>query len=603
MVKGRLKTERILIVWAVITAIWGHISYLTNIHNLTTYSYTALILFWVFSLKKEIPDTYVRRLMSLGGYLLTLLFILRFIKYNLVTKYTFPHRLMWYGYYIPVLITLLLSFIISLSIGNKDRQKLQRIFLPLKLACAFLLILVLTNDLHGLAIKIWYVNDEEYSSMGLFYYLIILWYVILMLLSFVIMYRKSRLSSYRKYWKIPFAVEITGILLWLWYYIICKGSSPEFNGHSLYNIQEVYVLLFLGFWEALISIGLIPSVSLAKEKKWINEGILDSVKDAIAALKSTLDGIWLSNEDDFRLKMIHASCIGVYMKRRANLELISGETSILSTGEFSLSVREFLDYVSFSDISTGFEESGGEVEIPTLLLSAAFDMIKNILIKSENACYIKLLTGRTDRTVSFVLSVESDMVLETGTQSPESLYNITNTELINALNAGLNIKEEDGTWRVELSASYPLKRSLFFWDTITYENINHGLSGLTTYLSLDREALAVKTHIHDSLGSCLLMTKSYLLESNTVSRDTLIYFWLRVTEEMSEPDIQMESPDLEKAYDYCIKQAKAIGVDVIIKGKIPEDKRLMKVVDTALATHITNILRHASGSRGFYRHQ
>ena len=90
MVKGRLKTERILIVWAVITAIWGHISYLTNIHNLTTYSYTALILFWVFSLKKEIPDTYVRRLMSLGGYLLTLLYILRFIKYNLVTKYTFP---------------------------------------------------------------------------------------------------------------------------------------------------------------------------------------------------------------------------------------------------------------------------------------------------------------------------------------------------------------------------------------------------------------------------------------------------------------------------------------------------------------------------------
>ena len=124
MVKGRLKTTKLLLILAVFIAIWNIWGYsLTGISNVPTFSYTALILFWVYSLRDEIPDTYARRLMGLGGYLLTLLFILRFIKYNLVRVHTFPHRLMWYGYYIPLLITPLLSFMISLSIGSRERLK------------------------------------------------------------------------------------------------------------------------------------------------------------------------------------------------------------------------------------------------------------------------------------------------------------------------------------------------------------------------------------------------------------------------------------------------------------------------------------------------
>ena len=85
MVKGRLKATNILLILAVFGAIWNIWGYpLTGIHNVTTYSNTVLILFWVYSLRDEIPDTYVRRLMSLGGYLLTLLFILRYIKLDLV---------------------------------------------------------------------------------------------------------------------------------------------------------------------------------------------------------------------------------------------------------------------------------------------------------------------------------------------------------------------------------------------------------------------------------------------------------------------------------------------------------------------------------------
>ncbi len=173
MVKGRLKTTNILLILTVFSAIWGIWGYtLTGIHNVTTYSYTALTLFWVYSLRDEIPDPYVRKLMSLGGYILTLLFIFRYIKYNVVRIHTFPHRLMWYGYYIPLLVTPLLSLMLSLSIGNRDRSKHKKLFSVLQVICALLVVLVLTNDLHSLAMKIWYENDEEYSRMGpLYFYL------------------------------------------------------------------------------------------------------------------------------------------------------------------------------------------------------------------------------------------------------------------------------------------------------------------------------------------------------------------------------------------------------------------------------------------------
>ena len=56
-------------------------------------------------------------------------------------------RLMWYGYYIPIIITPLLSLIVSLSIGGKSIKKDRWYLLPLRITCAVLLILILTNDI------------------------------------------------------------------------------------------------------------------------------------------------------------------------------------------------------------------------------------------------------------------------------------------------------------------------------------------------------------------------------------------------------------------------------------------------------------------------
>ena len=606
MVKGRLKTTTILLILAVFSAIWGIWGYsLTGIHNVTTYSYTALILFWVYSLKDEIPDTYVRRIMSLGGYLLTLLFVLRYIKYNLVRIHTFPHRLMWYGYYIPLLVTPLLSFMLSLSIGNRDRLKHRKFFLLLQIICALLVVLVLTNDLHSLVIKIWYENEEEYSRMGPLYFLIIGWYVVLMLSSFVIMYRKCRLSSYRKYWKIPFVVELIGGILWLWYYIICHGSSPKLGGYSLYNIQEIYVLLFIGFWEALIVIGLIPSVSLAKDRAWISEGILDAVGKEISEIKRLLAAIDSLDEESFKKTLARICLFGVYIKRRANLELISSDTGTCSTKELSLSIREALDYFAFSNISIGFEESGEGIEVPTLLITCAYDLLKNITTRSESACYVKLVTDSTKENVSFKMTVESDMVLKgdveaTNTNAAGSSL-LADTQLLEALGAKLLLHAEDDTWICNLTATYPVYRKREHSLMNFGKAAEHSLFLITPYLSLEKEALNAKTHIHDSLGRCLIMSRSYLLDQKLISADAIISEWVRFLDRMSNNTMDLPYSDEDRDLFYLIDEARIMGLDVIITGAIPEDESFMSILKDALNVQMTNVIKHAEGKKLFVR--
>ena len=542
--------------------------------------------------------------MSLGGGLLTLLFIFRFIRWNIFTGHTFYNRLMWYGYYIPILITPLLSLMISLAIGGKFREKRGWYLLPLKLVCALLLILVLTNDLHGLVIRIWYEDGRELSSGGPLYYLFFFWYILLMLTAFTIAYRKCMLSSYRKHWIIPLSVELFGFLLWFWYYVVNNGSSPKFNGYSLYNIQEVYVLLFIGFWESLILIGLIPSVSLAKDRAWISEGILVTVSDEIEEIRDILERIREAEDEVFRRGIIRIAFIGAYIKRRANLELITSENNLLSTAELSLAIREALDYFDFSRISAGFEESGESVEVPSLLISGIFELLKNVIYRTVSACYVKLVTGRTEGSVTVTMTIEADMepagLTDRNRPDCDRPDSLADMELFDALGATLYMREEDDTWKLTLNASYPVLKKDTSRGSSLYGRTGYGLSQITSYLSLEKEALLTKTRIHDGLGRCLLITKAYLLGSDTITREAVLSEWDRVLAEMSETEPAARLSGIDRTgRDYFISQAESMGVDAVISGDIPDDRSLRDIFNTAFTVHITNVLKHTGGRKAY----
>ena len=220
MVKNRLKTDRILLIWLALTATWNIVNQSLNLFPFSTYSYIALILFWMWTLKDEITDVYIRRRLICGGILFVFLFILRILRWEVLSDGTYADRFCWYLYYIPTIVTPLISLYLSIYIGDKDRTKKRPYMTALRVLASVLIVLVLTNDFHGTVLKIWYEGDKAKSSAGPVYIFIIAWYFILMILAFVIMLYKCRILSSRKHSWVIFITEGIGLILLVIYYIV-----------------------------------------------------------------------------------------------------------------------------------------------------------------------------------------------------------------------------------------------------------------------------------------------------------------------------------------------------------------------------------------------
>lgn len=603
MVKNRLKTDRILLIWLALTATWNIVNQSVKFFPFSTYSYIALILFWMWTLKDEITDVYIRRRLICGGILFVFLFILRILRWEVLSDGTYADRFCWYLYYIPTIVTPLISLYLSIYIGDKDRTKKRPYMTALRVLASVLIVLVLTNDFHGTVLKIWYEGDKAKSSAGPVYIFIIAWYFILMILAFVIMLYKCRILSSRKHSWVIFITEGIGLILLVIYYI-GNGSSPHIGGYSLYNVQEVYMLVFLGLWEDLILIGLIPSASLIKEREWISDGILRTVVCETEEIKEIFGRMWKQDDESFKKSLVSIGCLCAYIKRRANLELITDQRGFLSTSELSLAIRESLDYYALSGISVGYEETG-KAEVPALLLTAGYELFEDVMERSEaTACYVRIQTAVSEDTVSFALKMEVD-----GYDLNEDYKNgygrkiCLNPGFLEALGATVSVTDQDDTTFITLTASYFLNRSNIFklklFGKTLYDPV-YGLSGLIHYLSIEKEALSVKIRIHDILGRSLLMLRRYLTEPGSVSREMLFAELNRtiaiLADGRKEPDNE-RSKDSEYTYDIdtCIRQAYALGIDVILHGELPKKEALNPVIDTAITVHITNVLKHTTG--------
>lgn len=597
MLKKRLKTDIIILIWLLLTSVWNiFIIPLTHIGNVTTYSYVGLIIFWMLTLKREILDPYVQRRLQLSGFLFLLLFIFRFIRYNLAPDGSALDYYMWYCYYIPIIVTPLISLTLSLQIGKKNPYRLARPVLYTS-GC-ILLLLILTNNLHGLVIRIWTENGKLHSASGPVQYVIIFWYFVLQFLSLIILLKKCRISAARKYWWLPLVTGFLATVCWIVYYA-GGGNSPHIGPYSLYNVQEVYLFGFLGVWESCILIGLIPSKSLIEERDWIREGIIRSVKDKMDMIDRTFSGIWEKNEPEFREGLVRICCLAAFVKRRANLELIADEEGFLSVTELSLSIRESFEYYSLAGISVGYEETGS-AEVPALLLVCAYELFDRVISAGPiNACYVKVLVNGNSSNIDFKMTVDTDM--DAGAAQDIYSGSLIDKNLLDILGAEIVLSDQDDTVRFELSTSFNVKRSgrnAFRLKAFAGERASYGLSGLASFLCLEKEALNEKTRIHDSLGRCLLMTKRYLVSNGDVDKTLLFAEWSRSITEMNKGGKESRTGvDKAEKYALCLRQAEAMGVNVTVTGPLDLDKVTAPVVDTAITVHITNILRHTSGRR------
>ncbi len=114
------------------------------------------------------------------------------------------------------------------------------------------------------------------------------------------------------------------------------------------------------------------------------------------------------------------------------------------------------------------------------------------------------------------------------------------------------------------------------------------LSKTVEAVAREKEALAAKSAMHDSLASCITVTKQFLAGNlDRISAEVVLREW--------EKSIAFRDSVLEPAKDSLYHAAKSSGVTIRITGKIP-DGDMSELIYTAMQVCLTNAVQYAKAT-------
>ena len=211
----------------------------------------TLTVMWCISIRRRILNTAIRKmLLSVGG-LLLFWQIARIIKYDYVIVTGPIGRYCWYSYYIPMVLVPLIGVFVVDHIGKPEGYRspvwMRYLFIP----AAFLIAVVMTNDLHQLVFT-FHNGFELYNSdysYGFMYIFEMAWFVVLAMLFAVMLLFKSRVPGSRTFQRLPLFITIFAILFW-------AGYTAKLYVGDLTAVDCIFIILLL---EGAIQSGLIPS--------------------------------------------------------------------------------------------------------------------------------------------------------------------------------------------------------------------------------------------------------------------------------------------------------------------------------------------------------
>jgi hypothetical protein len=440
-----------------------------HLNSLFTSVFCPILIMWGFSVRNRIIMPHVRHCLVGIAFSLLMLFVLRTCRHEFFYLSPEINIFLWCMYYIPFVTVPTLSFHAAVRTGSDPESK-PHVCIPVIWSLSLILIIsLLTNNLHE---QLLIINDDYSYSHGWLYYVFLIYSFILTITSLVILFRKCQLSLCRKHVYMPVSLCLIGIIL-LTVYLV-KGGSPELFGVKLYLMQEVFSLIFIGFWEGCIIIGLLPSNTHYKDlfgishtdaelissdksmhfdsvrtpeqgqdediiqKEYpINGGVVrwmedvktvrdlieeenrimeeytryetlnrlyDSIADHTRDKVTVLDGA-LSDKDSFEKNIIPNLLLGTYVKRCANLILLSGSSKMISVEELTLSIRE-----TFEDLSiTGTDcvlEKGTQGKASAESVIAAFDLFESVAEKVLFKCSV--ISASITPAPGILLQIETD---------------------------------------------------------------------------------------------------------------------------------------------------------------------------------------------------
>lgn len=211
------------------------------------------VLMWGMLVKDQIID---RRVLNLTwGIVLSLelYFLLQICRYRLIGD---NNRLLWYSYYIPMLVILLLFFYLTLYMNRQKNESPNPKVLFVSLPAIVLISLIMTNDYHQLFVRL---NDTTLDSIGIsnagiLVYIYWSYSIAILAMAFFLLFYKCQITIPKeKVFQLTLII-CAGSLLHLSYAL---GMSPRINGVKLWNIGEIFAIDSIFVLEACMQAGLI----------------------------------------------------------------------------------------------------------------------------------------------------------------------------------------------------------------------------------------------------------------------------------------------------------------------------------------------------------
>lgn len=210
---------------------------------------------WGLSIPWRITSPQVKRLLSGIAALMLLWMLLRTTRYYFVEEGLLK-RLLWYGYYIPMMLIPPLALIVGLSMNRTDDYRTPGYQKILLIIGALFSVIVLTNELHQ---WVFYWDDplvrtDDAMHYSLFYYVITAWEYGCGTAAFVIVVIRSRIPGSKQRMWLP----VVPIILLMLYGLLYILEVPLVRAW-LYDLTSIMIFLYISVFECIIQSGLFHS--------------------------------------------------------------------------------------------------------------------------------------------------------------------------------------------------------------------------------------------------------------------------------------------------------------------------------------------------------
>ena len=112
-------------------------------------------------------------------------------------------------------------------------------------------------------------------------------------------------------------------------------------------------------------------------------------------------------------------------------------------------------------------------------------------------------------------------------------------------------------------------------------------------LNIEKEVLDSKIRVHDEWGRALMAAKAYLEEPDAVNKSTFLSMWEKM---ISYVEVNDQSSSKE-AYEDIFRGAEALGLEIIVDGRLPEEYDVRNILIQAMTVSLSNMVKHAGGKR------